>query len=619
MHAHSPLALSFLGTPHIVLPDGSLTVIENHGLLQLLALLVMNPKKTYLKSELCEWFYPEHAKKQAEQNLRQMVHRLRIAFHDQDDVNSILIRGPFTLCWNTAQPCWVDVNEFDAIIHDVQKHNHRRLTACQHCIKKLEIAASLYQSEFMSGVRFRGPLEEWATVQRSTISRKMIFVMHSLVMHYLQSRQWLKAQHYLDRWLMIDALDEDAVVLQMHLLAQQGKRIPALQAYRTFKTLLASLLETKPMPETDALALSIQNGKWLADGKGGCANIKQGSSTLLTAGITPDEICNISIPFVGYKTAINSIVEYLTDNSTQLITITGAGGVGKTRLAVQVAGLDSANWLDGAWFVHLGSTQDLHTGLIDALGISLSKSASLTSQLYDYLRDKELLLVLDQLDYLPDPKHAIKMLLFHAPKLKIILTSRQRFGIAGEIIIELNGLAYPTEALICMSHAAPLQAYESVQLFYAVSRCLHPIVSFAEADVPIIAEICRVLCGYPFAIVLAVTWVHVLPCDQILYRMQHDLDFLKDIHKNLNERQASIRAVFDYSWQLLSQNEQECLKCLTQIEDEFSVQDVQSVYDLALEYIVMLFDKSFLEMPNLKHFRIQPLLKSFVLEKCRPS
>lgn len=605
----APFRLAVLGTPEISRSDGIQVTIDNPIMLQLLALMLLNPQRTFLRRELCALFYPEHESRQAEQNLRQTIHRLRKVVDDTDDDTALLLREPYALRVNPARAVWVDALAFNALISSVQNHPHRRLTTCPHCLSRLDTAVGLYRDTFMCGVPLVDELEEWAFVQRTTLTRNLLFALHTLTTHASERGSWTAAQVYLDRWLALDTLDEDAIALQMYAFAQQGQRLLALQLFEKFTALLNRRLCIDPSRSLTELAEQIIAERWEVTPPTGSPKISFTARSSVRLPVIPPDLCNTEIPFFGRAGDLNGILDRLGDNVTRLITVTGMGGIGKTRLALQATQIDAANWSDGVIIVALHNAPDLHSGLLAALNLPIGTGAAASGELYRYLRDKEVLLMLDHLDQLPDPRHAIRMLLFHAPKIRILSTSRQRLGIAGEISIHLGGLPYPsaTDPTKIMAESS------SVQFFLGCAQAFHPALDLTD-QLPAIAAISRLVYGFPLLLVLAAQWTHALSCAEIAKRIAADSDFLKDHAQHLPVRQHSLRMVFNASWVLLSPPERRHLQHLAIFDGAFTIQQAETVHNVQAEVVNRLYEKSLLETVSPAQFQVHPFYKQLILE-----
>ena len=286
-------------------------------------------------------------------------------------------------------------------------------------------------------------------------------------------------------------------------------------------------------------------------------------------------------PFVGRDAECAQVIARLRQPSSRLLTITGAGGVGKTRLALQAAqalipapGIDTP-FVHGVYLAPLATLGEHETPgdvlaatLVSALGIALAGSEPPAAQVIQYLREKMVLLLVDNLEHVPDGVAFITSLLQAAPALKIVVTSRQRLGMRGEQVIELVGLPFPAPG-----QPATLEAqagYPAIDMFVQSAQALQPDFALSADTAPAVARICQLVEGLPLGIELAAAWIRVLSCDEIAQEISRNLDFLSSAMHDLPARQRSLRAVFDYSWNLLSAPEQQALRQLAVFRGSFT-------------------------------------------------
>lgn len=598
--------LSLLGKPCVVNAQGQKIVIESPLMLALLALLMLNPQKTFLRSELYTLFYPENDKKQAEQNFRQIIHRLRKLLSDSDE-NSLFLRETMTIALDPKQKVWVDVLEFNERVQRVMGHQHRRIAVCRACISDLEFASRLYRDEFMSGTPLAGAVEEWAFAQRTSLIRKAIYVLGSLATYYLEEGNWLKGQEYIDQWFATDALDEDAMMLQMRLSYVQGKRMQALQMYQSFSQLLHRRLGVKPSASLQELFTTLQSDSLSVQAFFATRQEPQfHSKSPIYVSHNPLAFSDVPIPFIGRRAETQIVLERLADRSTRLMTLNGMGGIGKTALALHVAELDAQNWRDGVVVVSAVQGQSLLARLVETFSIASQDKPSKASALYDHLRDKEMLLVLDQLDQMEDYKYTLKTLLFYAPHIKVIGTSRQRLELGTGLNIHLGGLSYPSEA------SGIAEPSDAVKLFEASVRTFYPQMDFSHHQIMDITRICQWVQGLPLAILLASTWVSELSCSEILAQIQSNPDFLRDRRAIFPVQQASMQRVFERSWVELSPLEHQSLKQLAHMEGAFTLMDAQAHCGISADLVAVLADKSLLEALQSASFQLHTLFKSFI-------
>jgi predicted ATPase/DNA-binding CsgD family transcriptional regulator len=219
--------------------------------------------------------------------------------------------------------------------------------------------------------------------------------------------------------------------------------------------------------------------------------------------------------------------------------------------------------------------------LVSALGIGLAGSEPPADQLFQYLREKTVLLLIDNLEHVRGGLAFITSLLQAAPALKIVVTSRQRLGVRGEQVIELAGLPFPTpDQTVTL---AALASYPAIDMFVQSAQALQPDFALNDRTAPAVARICQLVEGLPLGIELAAAWIRVLSCDEIAQEIGRNLDFLSSDMHDLPVRQRSLRAVFDYSWNLLNAAEQQALRQMAVFRGSFTREAATSVVELRIE------------------------------------
>ena len=298
----------------------------------------------------------------------------------------------------------------------------------------------------------------------------------------------------------------------------------------------------------------------------------------------------------------------------RLITLLGIGGIGKTRLAVEVA-QHTQQFADGIIFVPLspvGEPQAVVAAIAAAVGLHFAGTSDLATQLIDHVRDKHLLLVLDSLEHLLSSSVVPRLLvtlLHEAPRLSILATSRERLRLSGEWLVELGGLDVPPDP-----GRDAIDSSDAVALFVDRARHLQGELALTPANRTAIAEICRLLEGIPLAIELAATWVRTLSCAEIAAEIGHSLDFLSlDDHDQPTAHQ-SMRAVFERSWALLPADQQQVLARLSLFHGGCTREAATFVAGAALPQIAALIQKSLVRRAG-DRFELHDVIRRFGAEK----
>ncbi len=309
----------------------------------------------------------------------------------------------------------------------------------------------------------------------------------------------------------------------------------------------------------------------------------------------PRQLPLATTTLIGREAEINVLRQLLLHDGSRLLTVLGVGGMGKTRLALATASALAPTFADGAVFVALAplqSAQQLPIAVADALGIVLQGARDTHDQLLTHLAGRHLLLVLDNFEHLLNEDNGsatrwLTSLLAHAPRLHLLITSRERLRLSGERIFELGGLSLPQNT------ALPEQA-DAVLLFLERAQQVDRDFVLNAQNQPAISRICQLMDGIPLAIELAAAWVRILSCHEIADEIQRSIDFLVLADRDMAPRHRSMRAVFDHSWSLLTTEEQQVLARLSVFRGGCRREAAQAVAQANLPVLASLIDKSLL-------------------------
>ncbi len=317
--------------------------------------------------------------------------------------------------------------------------------------------------------------------------------------------------------------------------------------------------------------------------------------------------------FVGRERELEAIPRLLSEaGGARLVTLTGPGGVGKTRLAQAIAETASSHFANGAHVVMLAEISE-PAGIVPAIAARLGVRAGdgdSTAQLLAVLRERELLLVLDNLEHLLDGVTTIAAILGATTRTRIIITSRERLGLADEVVYPLGGLDLPAEESGTQVLDAP-----AARLLLQRARLVRPEFVPEPADVAGITRICRLVQGLPLALTLAAGWAELLSFEEIADEITCSLGFLATNQRDVPERQRSIRAVFEGSWRRLPVDEQRVLARLTVFRGGFTRHAAQDVAGASLHQLRCLVNTSWITVSAQAHrYEIHELLGQFVVE-----
>lgn len=334
--------------------------------------------------------------------------------------------------------------------------------------------------------------------------------------------------------------------------------------------------------------------------------------TLNTLSSRPNNLPSQQTPFIGRKKELAEISSRLLCSDCHLLTLLGPGGSGKTRLALQVAAEIIEEFPDGTFFVPLAplKTPDNITSAIgESLNIVFHGNYDSNTQLIDFLRPKKLLLILDNCEHLSGDMHIPDDILSNSPEVKIIITSRERLRLHGEWIVELAGMKFPDDPL-----KEKPENYDGIQFFLESAQRIVSDLNPSPDDFLSIVSICKSVGGMPLGIELAASWIRILSCREIAEELDN-LDFLSSTIKNLPNRHQSLRAVFNYSWNLLSDEEKLALSRLSVFQGSFDRTAVREVADVSLIHLSELTDKSLMYKTESGRYRLHELVHQFAEEK----
>ena len=313
--------------------------------------------------------------------------------------------------------------------------------------------------------------------------------------------------------------------------------------------------------------------------------------------------------FIGREHELRAIILQLQNPSCRLLNLTGPGGVGKTRLALEIAQQLHNSFNHGACFIPLVGTSTSEfviPAIADALGFSFSGAIELKVQLFNFLKEKQVLLVLDNLEHLLNGIELLDELLEFAPGVKILTTSREQLNLRAEWAFEVQGLPIPSDIEL-----DNLGSDNAGALFIQRARQVNMNFVPVQEDVPAIARICQLVEGLPLALELAATWVSTLSCREIAAEIERGLDFLVTTRRNVPPRHRSLRAVFDHSWSLLTDEECQVMEQLSVFHGGFRREAAQAVAGAELLTLSALVDKSLVQRSETGRYALHELIRQY--------
>ncbi len=312
--------------------------------------------------------------------------------------------------------------------------------------------------------------------------------------------------------------------------------------------------------------------------------------------------------FVGRETELSETRQILKNADCRLLTLVGVGGIGKTRLAIQLAKDQQQTFLHGGWFVNLQPLQSgkqIVSAVVDALGVVLSGHDTPENQLLQYLQDKNLLLLLDNFEHVLDGVEFVTQIIQRAPAVKLLVTSREALSLPEEWLYPVEGLPFP------LSHQTDnVESITAVELFVERARQVYPNFSLADNQASVV-RICQLVDGLPLALEMAASWTKTLRCSEIAAEIQHNLNFLTSNLRHVPERHRSMPAVFAQTWEHLTESEQALFKRLAVFKGGFRREAAEAIAGASLPLLSSLLDKCLLRREAGGRYQIHELLRQY--------
>lgn len=514
------------------------------------------------RDRLAALFWPERDNATARRNLR------RLAFDVQAfDWTEGLTGDRATLAWPVA----TDVADFE-----------RALAA-----QRLDEALALYRGPLCEGLEDanNNAFAEALRFERARLSERW----RAAVLAQIDRATDAQAKLALAlRMLAADPIDEEAIVAALQAHGALGRAGEAQRLYREFKERLAEALGIEPSAQLRELACRLEAG-----GDAEVAPVMTGAG------------------FVGRAKELAELQALIGRTECRLLTVTGPGGIGKSRLAKAAIGALEARFADGIGWIPLDDLTEaaqVAPRIAQVLAIDLAEREDPLACVAGHLAQRNALLVLDNAEQLHAVAATIERLLAAAPRLKLLATSRRRLGASGEWLLPLAGLPVPAE---------DDAETDAVRLFELRARAADP--SFVAARTARdVAQLVRALGGLPLAIELAAHWVRLLPLAELLAEVQNSLDVLaREEEGDERPEHRSVRATFEQSWRLLAPAEQQALAVLSVFVGSFTRTAAREVAGASLPLLAALADKSLVQAGPDGRLSLHPLLARFAREKLR--
>ncbi|MFQ5740921.1 MAG: tetratricopeptide repeat protein [Acidobacteriota bacterium] len=596
------LKVRLFGPPQLSC-DGKSLELDRRKAIALAAYLAITAKEES-RSTLATLLWPEQDPPHALAALRRTLSSLTKAFGGR-----FISANRQTIGLPEGEEVWVDVRHFEHVLHTCPSGPSLDAETWRSCLPKLEEAVDLYRDDFLAGFSLRETetFEEWQLLQSERLRRGLEKIFQHLVRGYTALQDFEHGIDFAHRWLALDPLVEEVHRHLLRLYAAAGRRMEVQRQYERCTAILSQQLGVEPEPETQQLYQAIRDGTIeTAPQKPDPAEGKP-----RPMGARANNLPHAPTAFVGRQSELSRIAELLAEPDCRILTLVGPGGIGKTRLALEVAGRKADVFGDGVCFVPLAdATPDLFVAtLAECLRMSFDPQADLERQLLNHLRHLEILLLMDNFEHLLEKARLVAEILRLAPGVKLLVTSRERLNVQGEWLIEVEGLDIPESRLV-----KNLEDFSAVRLFLQSARRIRGDESVSESDKEAIVQICRRVGGMPLGIELAAAWMRVLSCPEIAEEIGKSLDFLTTTSRDLPERHRSMKGVFSYSLNLLSSRERAIFSRLSVFRGGFDRQAAETVAGASIVALLNLVNKSLVSQAMAGRYEMHELLRQFARE-----
>ena len=492
----------------------------------------------------------------------------------------------------------------------------------RNTVEALEEAVALVQGDLLDGFALDGcpDFELWLVRERERWQRLAADAWSALIAHHRFNGNYDAAVTHARRLLAYIPWQESAHRHLMLLLALSGRRSAALAQYETCRRLLAEELGVAPSDETNALLTAIREddqprlASWssgVETSPAGLAAPRPTARPVAPAHNLPRQFTS----FIGRERELAAIAARLAEPETSLITLTGPGGVGKTRLALAAAAAQLGRFADGVIFVPLAavSTVDqIAPAIAEALRFPFDGrpgAFSAEEQLLGWLANRQVLLVLDNFEHLTDGRDLLLRLLARSPLVKLLVTSRHHLNVQAETLLDLAGLPFPSSG-----NEAGADEYPAVRLL--VDRAIRQRYDYElpPSDVPLAVSLCHMLAGYPLALELSAALLANESLSELAAQVATSLDALRSDMHDLPPRHLSLKAVFLHSWRLLTGEEQRVLASLVVFREGFTLPAFCAVSRADEPTLRALVQKSLVQAVAADRFDLHPLIAQYLRE-----
>ncbi|HMQ30059.1 MAG TPA: BTAD domain-containing putative transcriptional regulator [Chloroflexaceae bacterium] len=554
------IAIRLLG-PFEATGDGApLTGFAYAKVRALLAYLAVEPGP-HPREALAALLWPDQPERAARASLSQALTTLRGALGDRGADEALLLADVHHVRLSPEAAVEVDALRLLAALAEAEAHAHRSWRTCARCAGRLREAAGLYRGPFLADLAIPDSdvFEEWATLQREHLLQRALSALERLVERELWRGAYAEGLSHARRLVALDPLLEVSQRALMGLLALNGETAAALAHYRQLEAMLARELGAEPEEATAALY----------------EQIRRGEPAGLAPAPPPFRVPQPPAALVGRAEALEAICAQLREGRGRALTITGAGGIGKTRLAIEAAHALRHDFEDGVFLVELAALGDpalLADAVARALGVKERPRQPIGETLRETLRERHLLLILDNFEHVVAAAPLVAELLAACPDLSVLATSRAPLMVRPERQLALE----------------PLADDEAVGLFLQRAQAAGAGLPEDEASARVYSAICARLDRLPLAIELIAVRARTLTPRELLRRLDQPLQAAAHGPRDAAPRHRSLRDAIQWSYDLLGPEERRVFRSLGVFAGGCTAEAAQAVLGPAADALPMI-------------------------------
>lgn len=588
------ITANFLGNFEIKVNDcviGGLGAQKNKALM---AYLILENGKEHTRSEVAALFWPDVPEQVALHNLRQALTVIRKAF-EPCGAGELFTSSRESIGFWEGTRIFTDAAEFENGISQLLDSFHGT-PGRGFAISRLKRVLTLYQGKLLATTVLAdaGLFSEWQVLKQEALNRLAVEGCSLLLRYYENRGEWGEARKPAEQLVRLAPWDEDAHSRFINILLQLAQGNAAMAHYQSAERYLRDELGVEP---------EYQLKKSLIDIKG---FFSSGRSEPRQK-VPPLQIPGYSTAFIGRARELETLETWVSDPGCRVITITGPGGSGKTRLAARLAEIQNTLFADGVYFVSIAECNNperLYSAILNAVSKAGEKIADPLEELLAWAKNRRALLILDNVENCSHAAELAVKIASVASQMVLIFTSYTRLDLVGEKVFALKGLSTREGA-----------KSEAVNLF--LSHLQHE--SQPESETPEFIEdvirICSLVEGLPLAVDLAAGQIKRITSSELLAQLEENMDILHSKAVNLPERHRSITASFENCWHHLESSQQHILSTLTVFQAPFTLKAAVEVCGVNSADVRELANESLLTWDAHEYYRFHRAIKQYAGEK----